>query len=71
MKNEIIERALLKSPDDRMPFEHLLIFAFILECCRHDDKCKMDFEGLLIKFHKKDVPDIADFDIPVPSQITP
>ena len=71
MKNEIIDRVLQKHPDDRIPVEYLYIFAWILENTRHDEKCKADFEALLIKFHKRDVDGVANFDIPVPSQITP
>ena len=64
MKNKIIERALLNNHDDRLSVEWLMIFAWILENCSHDKKCKTDFENLLIKIHQREVEGIADFDVP-------
>jgi len=64
MKNLTIERALQNHPDERLAVEWMYVYAWILEHIRHDEKCKADFENLLIKFHKKDVQNIADFDTP-------
>lgn len=67
MRNETIERALLNHPDERLPVEWAYIYTWILEHIRHNESCKRDFENLLIKFHKKDIDGIANFDFSTPS----
>lgn len=63
MKNKIIDGILNKLPEERLNFEWLTLFAWVLENIRHDEKRKQHLETLLNKWNDRELEEVADFDV--------